>query len=263
MDYTAQVCLDHFSAAEVRQLERELEMSSVVQRALLPQQVPEIPGLELAAFSQAAQIVSGAFFDFVQFGNGMHGLVIADVAGHGMSASLIMASIQTALRTLVPTATSPAQVLRDVNRLFAHNIRFDTFVTLFLGAYDPENRTLTYCNAGHNAPLLLRSGDGRGRDILHLAPTGAAIGLVENPRLRDERVQLLRGDLLLLYTDGVVEAFDPAGEEYGVERLSELLDRSAGLPSQSLIQVLWRDLSAYTHGRPMADDVTVIACRLE
>ena len=263
MDYTAQVCLDHFSTSEVRQLERELELSSVVQRALLPQRVPEVPGLQLAAFSRAAQIVSGDFFDFLQFGNGTHGLVIGDVAGHGVSASLIMASIQTALRTLAPTATTPAQVLREVNRLFAHNIAFDTFVTLFVGAYDATARLLTYCNSGHNAPLLLRHGDGRSPDVVSLAPTGAAIGLIENPRLRDETVQLIPGDLMLLYTDGIVEAFDPAGEEYGLERLTELLTRNASLPPQELVQLLWSDISAFVRGRPMADDVTIIACRLD
>jgi phosphoserine phosphatase RsbU/P len=179
-----------------------------------------------------------------------------------MSASLIMASIQTALRTLAPGAKSPAQVLRDVNRLFAHNIRFDTFVTLFLGAYDPETRSLTYCNAGHNAPLLLRHGEGNGRDMESLHPTGAALGLIEDPRLRDETVQLCPGDLLLLYTDGIVEAFDPAGEEYGLERLTVVLREHADLPAQEVVQALWRDLLAFARGRPMSDDVTVIACRL-
>jgi phosphoserine phosphatase RsbU/P len=263
LDYTAQVCLDHFSRAEVRQLERELEMSSVVQRALLPQRAPEVPGLELAAFSRAAQIVSGDFFDFLQYGNGAHGLLIGDVAGHGVSASLIMASIQTAIRTLAPAANSPAGVLRDLNRLFAHNIRLSTFVTLFLGAYDPATRTLTYCNSGHVAPLLVRRGDGRAGDIVPLSRTGAAIGLVENPRLRDETVHLFPGDLLLLYTDGVVEAFDPAGEEYGEERLLALLEGNPGLSAQELIQLLWRDVQAFAKGRPLADDVTIIACRLE
>ncbi|HSJ53885.1 MAG TPA: SpoIIE family protein phosphatase [Anaerolineae bacterium] len=263
MDYTAQVCLDHFTTVEVRQLERELELSSVVQRALLPQRAPEIPGLEVAAFSRAAQIVSGDFFDFLPLNDGQHGLLIADVAGKGMSASLIMASIQTALRTLAPTATSPAHVLRDINRLFARNIRLSTFITLFLGAYDPSTRTLTYCNSGHNPPLLLRHGEEHGPRFLWLDPTGAAIGLIENPRLRDETVELFPGDLLLLYTDGVVEAFDPAGETYGLERLTELLRGNGDLPPQELIQVLWHDLSAFAHGRPMADDVTIIACRLE
>ena len=263
MDYTAQVCLDHFTPVEVRQLERELELSSVVQRALLPQQAPDIPGLEVVAFSRAAQIVSGDFFDFVQLKDGTHGLVIADVAGKGMSASLIMASIQTALRTLVPMATSPAHVLRDLNRLFAHNIRFNSFVTLFLGAYDASSRTLTYCNSGHNPPLLLRNGDDRGFAFLDLNPTGAAIGLIENPRLRDETIQLLPGDLLLLYTDGLVEAFNPRGETYGVERLTRVLRRNGDLPPQELVQGLWRELSGFAGGRPMSDDVTIIACRLE
>src|SRR5262245_9244713 len=116
MDYTACICLDHFSGEERRQLEADLELSQKVQKALLPQQVPTIPGLELAVFSRPAQIVSGDYFDFFHFADGCHGLAIADVAGHGMSASMLMASLQTALRTLVMTTDSPAEVLQHLNR---------------------------------------------------------------------------------------------------------------------------------------------------
>ena len=112
MDYTTCVCLDHLSAHAKRQLEDELELSQAVQRALLPQEIPAIPGLEVAAFSRPAQIVGGDYFDFVHFADGTHGLAIADVAGHGVAAGLLMASIQTALHTLVPLCDSPAEVMQ-------------------------------------------------------------------------------------------------------------------------------------------------------
>ena len=132
MDYTATVCLGHFSEEELRQLESELEMSQVVQRALLPQEAPRIPGLNVAAFSRPAQIVGGDYFDFVPFKDGGHGFVMADVSGHGVSASMLMTSLQTAFHTLVPGAESPLEVLERINHLYMHNINFTTFVTIFL-----------------------------------------------------------------------------------------------------------------------------------
>ncbi|MGH2541648.1 MAG: PP2C family protein-serine/threonine phosphatase [Ardenticatenaceae bacterium] len=237
VDYTACVCIDHFSAEERRSLEHELELSQVVQRALLPQEVPAIPGLEVAAFSRPAQIVGGDYFDFLRFRDGQHGLVIADVAGHGMSTSLLMASVQTALRTLAPTSDSPADVVRQLNRLFCHNIHFTTFVTLFLASFDPATRTLTYCNAGHNPPLLFRQAKG-GNSISWLRGTGAAIGLVETSPFMVETITLAVGDILLLYTDGITEALNPQVEEFGREGLAALVRQQSSLSAKSLVQAL-------------------------
>ena len=125
VDYTACVCIEHLSKEERRHLESELELAQSVQKMLLPQEVPNIPGIEIAAFSRPAQIVGGDYFDFIDFSNGFHGLAIADVAGHGVSASLHMASIQALLRTLVPVNKSPAEVMSQVHKLFIHNIRFE------------------------------------------------------------------------------------------------------------------------------------------
>jgi len=155
VDYTASVCIDHLSEQERRHLEGELELAQNVQKMLLPQEAPTITGLEIAAFSRPAQILGGDYFDFIDFRNGFHGLAIADVAGHGVSASLHMASIQALLRTLVPVNESPAEVMRQVHKLFIHNIRFETFVTFFIGAFDSSTKAFTYCNAGHQPPLVL------------------------------------------------------------------------------------------------------------
>ena len=179
VDYTACVCIEHLSTEERRHLESELELAQDVQKMLLPQEVPNIPGLEIAAFSRPAQIVGGDYFDFIDFSNGFHGLAIADVAGHGVSASLHMASIQALLRTLVPINKSPAEVMRQVHKMFIHNIRFETFVTFFIGAFDSSTKTLTFCNAGHLPPLVLHKTNGKKESVEMLRPTGAAIGLVE------------------------------------------------------------------------------------
>lgn len=258
MDYTSCVCLDHFSEAEQRLLEADLELAQKVQKALLPQHAPTIPGLELAIFSRPAQIVGGDYFDFFHFADGTHGLAIADVAGHGMSASLLMASLQTALRTLVPTTDSPVEVLRHLNRFFCHNVHFTTFVTLFLACFDPATRTLTYGNAGHNPPLLYCRQARNSDSVTWLQPTGAAIGLIEEFQINTETVTLTQGDILLLYTDGVTEAMDGAEDQFGRERLADLVRREAGLPIKDLVQAIRQEVQAFTGDQPLADDTTIV-----
>jgi len=128
-----------------------------IQKALLPQEIPNIPGLDVAAFSRPAEFLGGDYFDFIDFSADTHGLVIADVAGHGVSASLQMAGLQALARAIIPTSHSPAEVVTHIHNLFRHNIRFTTFVTVFIGAFNPTSSSFTYCNAGHNPPLLLHS----------------------------------------------------------------------------------------------------------
>jgi sigma-B regulation protein RsbU (phosphoserine phosphatase) len=262
MDYTSCICLDHFSEAERRLLEADLELAQKVQKALLPQQTPTIPGLELAVFSRPAQIVGGDYFDFFHFADGTHGLAIADVAGHGMSASLLMASLQTALHTLVPTANSPVEVLRHLNRFFVHNVHFTTFVTLFLACFDHTTQTLTYGNAGHNPPLLYCQ-HGNGSDPIYwLQPTGAAIGLVEEFQITTETVMLAQGDILLLYTDGVTEAMNAEEEQFGRERLSALVRQEPGLPAKELVQAVRQEVQAFISGEALADDTTIVVGKI-
>jgi sigma-B regulation protein RsbU (phosphoserine phosphatase) len=263
MDYTACVCLDHLSVEEKRRLEYELELSQKVQQALLPQQVPDIPGVELAAFSRPAQIVGGDYFDFFCFRDNSHGLVIGDVAGHGMSASLLMASLQASLRTMMPENDSPLEVVERLNSLFYHNIRLSNFVTFFLGRFEPQTRRLTYCNAGHNPPLLYHPQQNGRESISWLQPTGAAIGLVEDFQFGLETVTLAPGDILLLYTDGVTEAFSPHEEEFGPERLAGLIRQSAASSAPDLLAEVRRRLQEFTSGQPLADDTTIVVCKIE
>jgi len=261
MDYTCCICLDHLSEPERRQLENELEFSQHVQRALLPQHIPDIAGLKLAVFSRPAQILSGDYFDFFQFSDESAGLAIADAMGHGVSASMIMTSLQTSLRTLAPESSSPAEVLGRINRFYLHNSRFTTFVTVFLGRYDPDSRRLTYCNAGHNPPALYRQQE---QEVEWLAPTGAAIGLIEDNALGLGEVWLEEGDMLLLYTDGVTEAINLQQEAFGAKRLADALRESAGLTSREVVQSLRERLLEFTGEALLSDDVTlVVGVRLE
>ncbi len=262
VDYTSNVCLEHLSADETRRLEAELELAQQVQQSLLPQQVPDIPGLDIAAYSRPAQIVGGDYFDFFAFEDGKYGLAIADVAGHGISASLHMASVQTLLRTLVPASTWPAQVVTEVQRLYSHNIHFTTFVTLFLMAYDAAQHRLIYCNAGHNPPLLVRRHKGEPGTVLWLPPTGAAIGLLEDAEFAQETIALQPEDTIVLYTDGVTEAVNPGYQQYGQEKLADLVQQSQGFPARDLVGAIRQDLQGFAAGQPLTDDTTIVVFRL-
>ncbi len=259
MDYTACICLGHYSEEELRQLEGELELSQVVQRALLPQKAPSIPGMNVAAFSRPSQIVSGDYFDFVQFKDGGHGIVMADVSGHGVSAGMLMTSLQTAFHTLVPDTNSPLEVLERINRLYAHNIKFTTFVTIFFGKFDPITHNFIYGSAGHNSAYLYR---GSTQEEILLHPTGPAIGLMEGFNVRSEEVHLKSGDTLLLYTDGITEASDRDGNQLGLDRLSEVIRLNADLTAEQLIQKVLQAVNEFTAGTPLVDDTTVVICKV-
>jgi sigma-B regulation protein RsbU (phosphoserine phosphatase) len=258
MDYTASVCLDHYSPEEMRRLEAELELSQIVQRALLPQRIPEIQGVDLAAFSRPSEIIGGDYFDFFQFQDGTPGLVIADVSGHGVSAGMLMSSLQTALRTIAPETDSPAEIVERINRFYIHNINFTTFVTVFLARFDPANRRLDYVNAGHNPPAWLNDHDDETRWLM---PTISAIGLVEEFHPQAETVTISPGDVLLFYTDGVTEAQNLLNEQFGPHRLSDLVQNNKGLSASDMIQVIRQGLSAFGENKRLEDDATLIALK--
>jgi sigma-B regulation protein RsbU (phosphoserine phosphatase) len=261
MDYTAHVCLEHFSQEERDLLEQELELAQVVQRSLLPQSLPDTPYMEISAFSRPAQLIGGDYFDFFQFEDHTQGLAIADVAGHGISAALHMASIQALLRTLVPASISPLEVVRHIQQLLIHNVNFYNFVTLFLASYNPFSHILEYCNAGHNPPALCRRVGQAPLEANWLAPTGAAIGLVEELALNGSMVRVNPGDILVLYTDGLTEANNSSGEQYGVQRLFESITHWANGSSAGLVQGIRRDLLEFTLEETLADDTTILVVR--
>jgi len=257
VDYTAKVCIDHFTNDQRRVLEKELELSQKVQKALLPQTVPDLPGLELAAYSQPARIVGGDYFDFFEFKDGSLGFVVADVMGKGLAASMLMASLQASLRILVTQEKDPCEVITRLNRLFLHNIHLIKFVTLFLARYDSKSRTLNYCNAGHNPPVLIS-------DMQHtwLDSTCPAIGLVEDLKSRSVQITLAPGDLLVLYTDGVTEANDSSEQEFGNDRLIDSVKKSPQLTAREAIASLRRAVQEFTNGEALRDDTTIVALRL-
>lgn len=260
MDFTACVCLSHYSEAELRQLESELELSQTVQRALLPTRVPSIVGYDIAAFSRPAQIVTGDYFDFLQFEDGTHGFVVADVSGHGVSAGMLMTSLQTIFHTLTPATDSPGDVLARINHLYVHNINFTTFVTVFFARLDPRSRTLSYASAGHNPPLLHRRST---EETSWLKPTGPAVGLIADRQFQLRSYQLMQDDMLVLYTDGIVEALNPEGtDQFGYDRLAEIIHQNEGLPAREVTTKVIQAVNNFTQSNVLADDITLIICKV-
>jgi sigma-B regulation protein RsbU (phosphoserine phosphatase) len=261
MDYNADVCIEHLSSEEIDRLEDELELVKDVQKALLPQDAPNIPGLDVAAYSRPAAYVGGDYFDFIDFNEETHGLLIADVAGHGVSASLQMASLQALARVIIPASDSPAQVVENIHDLFGHNIRFDTFVTMFIAAFSPATKMFTYCNAGHNPPLLLQADGGQSTTENWLRPTGPAVGLVEEPEFGQRALPLHQGDLMVMYTDGVVEAANPANNFFGVDHLAEVVRRLHASSPREVVRGIRQSLESFVMGKPLSDDITLVVCR--
>ncbi len=260
-NYTHSVCLEHLTGEQRSRLESELELSQKVQQALLPQSVPVIPGWEIAAFSQPASIVGGDFFDFLRFRGGGEALLIADVMGKGVPASMLMASLQASLRIIVPESDSPDRALLRANDLFYHNIRLTKFVSIVLARIWPDGGEVQYANAGHHPPLLVRqAANGSGR-LTALRPTGAAIGLVENATFSTGSVHAAVGDVLVFYTDGVVEAVDPGGEQFGEERLTQFLLSNIGNRAGEIARGLRDAVNGFSKGRPLMDDTTILVCK--
>lgn len=260
-NYTASVCIEHLTGEERNRLEAELELSQKVQKGLLPQELPELPGWELAAFSQPASIVGGDYFDVLRFRDGSRGLIIADVMGKGLPASLLMASLQASLRIILPECDRPEEALLRLNRIFHHNINLTKFVSIVIIHLDPATGKVAYANAGHHPPYVVRGPGAEGEILIPLRPTGAAIGLAEDATFTGSEAVLGEGDQLVLYTDGFVEAMTDRREEYGDERFRTFLLRSRDLTPSNLIRGLRSEIHSFTGGFPPADDMTILACR--
>ena len=261
MDYDASVCLEHFSREERARLENELELAIKVQRALLPHATPSLHNWEVAAFSQPASVVGGDYFDFVNFADGAEGVIIADVMGKGMPASMLMANLQASIRIMIPESRSPREVVERLNRLFRHNITLTKFVSLFVGHLDLKSGKLSYVNCGHNPPFLVSRLPGQKPCFTSLSPTGPAIGIVEHPTFEERETVIPNGSALVLYTDGLVEARSVTAEEFGEELLKGSLVELATGSAQEITQGIRDRFQKFTNGADLHDDTTLVVFR--
>jgi serine phosphatase RsbU (regulator of sigma subunit) len=239
-----------------RRAAHEMGIAQQVQSRLFPHVVPVLKTLELAGGCRQARAVGGDYFDFLERAPGRLGLLLADVAGKGISAALLMATLQASLRSQQAAIEDPADLMRAVNRVFHPSAAPNRFATAFFGDYDDAKRRLRYVNCGHNAPAVLRA-DGT---VDRLPATGTVLGLFAELECAVAEVTLEAGDLLLVFSDGASEAFSDAGEEYGEDRLIEAARAHKDEPVQGIVDAVARAVQSFS-GREQEDDLTLLVAR--
>jgi phosphoserine phosphatase RsbU/P len=236
------------------QLKAELEVARSLQQAILPSAFPAREGCAAAARMIPATTMGGDFYDYIELPGGLIGMVIADVSGHGVPAAFFMAVARTNLRELALRHTDPGECLAQTNETLCAQNPLDLFVTVFYCILDPKTGVLCYANGGHNPPYVRRAAgpvealDGRG---------GLVLGAMPGARYPSHTVQLLRGDRLVLYTDGVTEAFNPDAELYGANRLVDEVHVHGGGTPQALVERLCQSVASFAGSTPQSDDITL------
>ena len=243
---------------ERRRFEKELAIAREIQLSFLPKSAPQIPGFDLAGAARPHAEVGGDYYDFIHVTDSRLGLAIADSAGKGIPAALLMAGFRMSLLAEIRNEFAIRAVMRKVNSLLYESTERDKFVTAFYGVLDYKNRALVFSNAGHNPPLVVRE-DG---EIEWLLEGGVALGVLPDAQYEERPLALRYGDLLLLYTDGVSEAESPSGEQYGQRRLEQTLVRLRHLPAQEILNAVVEDVLAWAGARGQHDDLTLMVVKV-
>ena len=239
-------------------LQNELDVASKIQQAILPASFPEGEGFDVYGNMAPARNVGGDFFDVINLENGRLGLAVADVSDKGVPAALFMMSSRTLLKGAAIGMGDPSGVLSEVNDLLNEDNETFMFVTLLYAVFDPESGLLTYANGGHSNPLVVHT-DGSNEEL----PTtgGIALGVMPNLEYREASVTLAPGDTLILYTDGVSEAMNSEGEEFGVDRLMRIFNERAPASAKEANEVILQAVVEFADGYPQSDDVTCLVLR--
>lgn len=246
----------HLHFMEKDRMERELALGREIQKRLLADPPAEVHDTDLAAASRSCYEVGGDYYDFLPLEGGDLGLAIGDVSGKGVAAALIMTSLQAAIRVTVPLEMTLTGLFERLNGLIYEMTGARKYVTLFCGRYFAGTGRLRYVNAGHNPPLLFSNGD-----VQSLGATGKPIGLLPGLTFQVAEVAIPKGATLLLYTDGLTEATNPADEELGLEGLANLARRHLGEPPEVLVRSLLEGVTAFEAGNPPSDDKTLVVLR--
>jgi serine phosphatase RsbU (regulator of sigma subunit) len=245
------------------ELEESVRKASERQRRLLPAEAPEVPGAEVDLIYRPAAVVSGDFYDFVPLDDGKIAFLVGDVSGHGIEAGIVMGMAKKVLSIRLQDFQDPVEALVRTNEDVDRELGRVSFVTTFIGVYDPASRTLNCVRAGHNPPLLFHP-DREGR-CLEIKPGGMGLGIIGAPTfeasLEPLEVAVQPGDVFLLYTDGLVEARDPKGEQFGTERIIQVLGSTFGYSPALVLSQLAGAFDGFTGRAVLGDDVTAVCVR--
>jgi len=262
MANVAAIRIEHARLNEIEEAERamakDMQQAAVIQQRLLPEKAPVAEGLDIAGRTKACRTVGGDYYDYLAFPDGRIGVLVGDVAGKGMPASLLMSSLQARVQVLFEDGDDLARKIGRLNKAVAANCPDNRFITFFMSVIDPKTGELVYTNAGHNPPVVVRAAGGF--ETLKDAG-GIILGILPIAVYKEARVTLEPGDVLVLFTDGVTEAADPNDEEYGEERLAALVASMKDRPSEEIVEAIHNAVAAFTQGAPAADDITVVVAR--
>jgi sigma-B regulation protein RsbU (phosphoserine phosphatase) len=245
-------------SAQLERRKKELEIAQQIQESFLPHTIPVIKNYDLAASSIPAQEVGGDFYDFIPITDKQTGLTIGDVSGKGIPAALFMAFSRTLLRAKACRNPGVGRMIESVNNFINDEPHSNMFVTLFYSVLDNAQNTLTFVNAGHNPPLLLRKKNG---DIIRLSTGGVVLGAMKGLKMNEKTIDLQAGDLLVLYTDGITEAINQQEDQFGEGRLIELLKENQELSSGDLKNLIIDQVYDFASRTPQADDITLMVLK--
>jgi serine phosphatase RsbU (regulator of sigma subunit) len=247
---------------EFERLHRDVQMARDIQTGLLPEQAPEVPGYDIAGCSVPAEMVGGDYYDYIELDRDRLGICLGDVSGKGVAASLLMANLQATLRGQAPITGTAQECVRWANRLLFRSTAPERFATLFYCILDPHAHELTYCNAGHERPLLMAC-DQAGDCTEELTVGGLVLGVLDDYEYSEGKIALQPGASLLIYSDGLTDAVDPMDRAFGVDRVRQALKELAQAPAKETLDGLLAAVAKHASGAAAFDDITLIAIRRE
>ncbi|HKP71591.1 MAG TPA: PP2C family protein-serine/threonine phosphatase, partial [Pyrinomonadaceae bacterium] len=235
-------------------LEHELQLASEIQQRFQPSSAPQVEGYELQGISFPCYEIGGDYYDFIERPDGRMVIALGDVSGKGTSAALLMSSLHAAMHAQISAHQTLGETISAVNRYLAETIPFNRFITLFCAELDPQTGALSFLNAGHNPPLIAHAGG----TLEQLGAGGIPLGIMPDAVYREGRTQLQQGDALIIYSDGVSETQNAAGEEYGTQRLYNTVARNLEASAAGIRDKIEADLTKFAQGTAAVDDITLV-----
>jgi serine phosphatase RsbU (regulator of sigma subunit) len=257
----AAIRIDHERYLQLQRTEqrrtRELEQAAEIQRSILPRQPPQVTGLDLAGHNAPCRTVGGDYYDFIPCADGRLAVVLGDVAGKGMAAAMLMSNLQARVQMLTESLVDLATLMSRLDKSLAARCPSNRFITLFLCVIDPRSGDMCFCNAGHNPALIVRNSGA----VERLTALGTVLGVLPELGYEEQRGRLEPGDILALYSDGITEATDAEGEEFGEDRLARLLVERRGESAEAVVGAIAGAVSDWCPSEVADDDITLLVVR--